>query len=510
MNTSDFDRALHILLVDDDEVDRLRMRRFLSQADFPVTIDELSDSARIVERVNAVKYDCIILDYQLGDETGEDVIRRLVAANNTTPILVVAGQDEQLGAELVALGAADFLSKDEVTPLRLARRLRYVHQLSGARKRAAQAHQRTEHVRRQLLMTLGALPTGVVVADHNCVYLYSNPLADAVFGKEYGWLTTACDSSDHACPIDLGTEDEAATSATALAISMMEPMLSGSDLHVECRALNFGGARYRLTVTPILNDNDALHMVVLTLDDVTAEMVAKEAAERAARARQEILAVVSHDLRGPLSAIAVAMDGLSDDTVVGDDRKRYAAAVGRSVQRADRLVRDLLLAAQFEAGTVEVTLASVSVADIMTQAQRDHELTAKAAHVELVLGDIPNVSINADRERILQALANLVLNALRHATGTQRIVLSARATDSAVELIVRDFGPGVPVETVDKLFRPFWQGEGHDRNAGAGLGLAIVRGIARTHSGDAAVRNLAEGGAEFSIVLPTHNAAFVS
>ena len=101
---------------------------------------------------------------------------------------------------------------------------------------------------------------------------------------------------------------------------------------------------------------------------------------------------------------------------------------------------------------------------------------------------------------MLQALGNLIQNALRHATGTPSITLAARRASGAVELTVRDRGPG-SAEARPHLFDRYWQGG--DRRGGAGLGLAIVRGIARAHGGDVRGGDAAGGGAEFTIVLPS-------
>jgi two-component system, sensor histidine kinase and response regulator len=353
---------MRILLVDDDEVDRLTIRRYLTQAKLRAEVDELSAGADVVARAQATLYDCIILDHSLPGESGIDIIRRLHEAGVTTPILVVAGQDEEVGAELVAAGATDFLCKEDLTASRLERRLRYVHRL---------AH---------------------------------------------------------------------------------------------------------------------------------AERAARQAAERGARARQDVLMVVSHDLRGPLSAIQVALDGLIDETSTQEERLRYAGAVTRSVQRADRLVRDLMVAAQLEAGTLRMEWSKVSSRALLEQAVRDNEMLAAGSKVKLVLGPIDDAELRVDRERLLQAVANLVQNALRHARGTPDVTLSARKQGDALEISARDKGPGISAEALPKLFDAFWQGSGS--RGGAGLGLAIVRGIARAHGGDARAAKPEGGGAEFVIRLP--------
>lgn len=484
------DDVMRLLVVDDDEVDRRSIRRCLEEASVRAIVDELTTGAEVEERARAVPYDCIILDHSLPGEDGADIIRKLLAAGVSAPILVVSGQDEEVGADLVAAGALDFLRKEDLTARSLERRLAYVQRLSRAERVAARARREAEALQRLTQAVLQHLPTGVVVIDSRTGGIsMSNPSAEAVFGP-------GCQA--------LKTTEGGVRNTAVLAAARVAPLLAAA--HTEGRSvtaeqsLEHRGRRYRVGATPVPDDGAGTSYTVMTLDDITDELTARELAERGARARQEVLMVVSHDLRGPLSAIQVALDGITDETSSPEERARYAAAVTRSVQRADRLVRDLMVAAQLEAGTLRMELSKVNTRSLLEQAQRDNELLASGAKVKLVLGPLDELELRADRERVLQALANLVQNALRHARGTPEIALSALRVGDQVELTCRDRGPGIAPEALSKLFDPFWQGT--QKRGGAGLGLAIVRGIARAHGGDVRADQPADGGAAFTILLP--------
>ena len=178
------------------------------------------------------------------------------------------------------------------------------------------------------------------------------------------------------------------------------------------------------------------------------------------------------------------------------------SAVQRSVERAERLIRDLLLAHQLEVRGVQVELRSLDVRALLDRVLHEHELVAGQDRTQLVIAVATDVGVvRADRDRLGQAFANLIGNALRHARGTPTIELGAhRRADGAIALTVRDHGPGIAVDALPHVFDRYWQGR--HRRGGAGLGLAIVRGIAQAHGGDATVRNHPDGGAEFAIVLP--------
>jgi signal transduction histidine kinase/CheY-like chemotaxis protein len=475
------DELVRILVVDDDEVDRMTIRRHLESLD--VVIDELEDATDIVDRVRAGAYGCIILDHALPRETGLDVLARLRGAGLETPVLAITGADEAVGAALVAAGATDFLPKSDLTPLRLAGRLRHVQRLARAEQAANRARLDAERNRALLHSMLRTLPTGVAVVGAGGEVVLTNPAAEVVLGPSAIAL-----ADGH---LELGRE------ARAL---VKQSLATGEPTTGEAPLVH-SGRRYRVAVTPIEDgDGRPAATAVVTLDDVTDELAAIETAERAARFRADIVAIVSHDLRGPLNSIGVAMDALKDDAISGDERARFSAAVMRSIERADRMITDLTTAGQIEAGTLRVERATVKVRALLEQARRDHELVASKSKMAIVLGTVDDGEVQADRDRLLQALGNLVQNALRHAKGTPEIVLSAVRSPAEVALVVSDHGPGIAADALPHLFDRYWQGR--ERRGGAGLGLSIVRGIARAHGGDARAAPAAGGGAEFTIVLP--------
>ncbi len=480
------DEVLRILVVEDDEVDRLAIRRHLKAAGLSATIDELADAATIVETATEGAYDCILLDHFLPGETGLDVITRVRDAGVTTPILCVASPGEEVGAALVAAGATDFLDKDDLSPGRLRRRILYAIRLGRAERRADTVRGELEHQRVLMRSVLAHLPVGVAVVDVSCTsVLMANARAQEVLGDEARLLAAADD------PTPIGQVARATVSramADGAAVDAAEAVVD----RTRC---------YRISAGPVRDGDGQLLGGVISLADVTDEVAARQVAERASRARAEMLAVVSHDLRGPLSSINVAADGLRDTELDGADRIRYVDAIQRSVQRGDRLIRDLLDATLIDAGRLTVDVRPVAVAELLRQAARDHELTAGQQGVTLDVVVADGVGeVRADRDRVLQALGNLVGNALRHGRGTARIELAGARTDVGVALSVRDHGPGIPAAARAHIFDRYWQGR--ERRGGAGLGLAIVRGIAEAHGGTVAVSAPDDGGACITIVLP--------
>ncbi len=482
-----FDTPLRLLVIDDDEVDRTAIRRHLIAAAVPGAIDEVDHARDVVARLVAVAYDCVILDHHLPGETAVEVIVRIRAAALPTPILCVTGPDDEVGAAGVAAGACDFLSKLELSPARLARRLRAVVRLGRAEQEARRDRDALALERQLLHAVVTHLPTGVAVFDTDADrVLVANDPAEIVVGPHGSRLLTGA-----AAPaVALARQVLAAASATGAAVAPA--------------AVAHGDREVRIAATTIaLADR---RVAVLVIDDVTAEVVARRSAERAAQAREDVLAIVSHDMRGPLSAIGVALDGLRDLALDPPTRERIIGAAQRSVDRAERLIRDLLFAHQLEVRGLQVEARSFDVAPMLHHVAHEHELVARQDGTALlVVIEDGLVALRGDRDRLGQAFANLIGNALRHARGTPIIELGARRDGAGVALTVRDRGPGIAPDALPHLFDRYWQGR--DRRGGAGLGLAIVRGIARAHGGDAQARNHPDGGAEFAILLPADERA---
>lgn len=225
---------------------------------------------------------------------------------------------------------------------------------------------------------------------------------------------------------------------------------------------------------------------------------AVERATAAARARDEVLAVVSHDLRGPLHAISLATEALRDE--VNGSAARYLGAIERASVRAERLISDLLEASAIENGALQLTRGPVDAGTILRQAAADYELLAKETGGR-INAHIPDeqIVVEADRDRVLQVLGNLIGNSLKHAKGAP-IDLSVERRNGEAVIVVKDHGPGIPQTELPHIFDRYWSGR--TKKGGAGLGLAIARGIIAAHGGSLAVDSKQGDGAAFSFTLP--------
>jgi len=222
---------------------------------------------------------------------------------------------------------------------------------------------------------------------------------------------------------------------------------------------------------------------------------------RAIAGRDSVLAVVSHDLRGPLNNIELAM-GLLSEQVPEQQRALAIASVHRAITRADRLIRDLLDVARLSGGALELDKDPISPAKIVETAIADvrpaleqHRLTIQV-DVAADLGPIL-----ADRNRVVQILDNLLRNAIKYGARGGEIGVELRARPNAVEFSVRDQGPGLDHDAQTLVFDRFWRAK--DRaSSSSGLGLAIAKALVVGHDGEIGVESVPGQGARFYFTIP--------
>lgn len=221
--------------------------------------------------------------------------------------------------------------------------------------------------------------------------------------------------------------------------------------------------------------------------------------------RRELVAWVSHDLRTPLAGLRAMAEALQDGLV--DDPARYHAQMHAEVDRMTRMVDDLFELSRIHAGSLQLTLDRVALGDVVSDALAGADPVARAYGVRLGGAVDDGAFVLADARELSRVVTNLVMNAIRHTPGDGTVEVSGRLRDGMVELAVSDECGGIPAEDLDRVFDVAWRGtaartpERGAASPGAGLGLAIVRGIVEAHSGSVAVSNEAPG-CRFLVRLP--------
>lgn len=216
------------------------------------------------------------------------------------------------------------------------------------------------------------------------------------------------------------------------------------------------------------------------------------------RRERRFVADASHELRTPLALLQTELELALRRPRTPAEMHAALRSAGEDVDRLTRLAEDLLVLASAEHGRLPIRRSSLDVEDLLgaTAARFAGRVGSDRITVEASSG----MTVEADRLRLEQALANLVDNAVRHGGGT--VTLDAAREDGKVVLTVTDRGPGFPPEFLPHAFEPFSQGQESRSAGGAGLGLAIVHAVAEAHGGTVRARNRADGGARVEIALP--------
>jgi signal transduction histidine kinase len=228
----------------------------------------------------------------------------------------------------------------------------------------------------------------------------------------------------------------------------------------------------------------------------------RERERRMERSRRQLVAWVSHDLRTPLAGLRAMTEALEDG--IAADAGRYHRQIRAEVTRLSAMVDDLFELSRIESGTLSLSLDEIEAGDLVSDAVAGMEALARARGVRLAGVAGGPLPVRADARELSRALANLLANAIRHTPEGGRVRVAAAAEAGGVLMTVTDGCGGIPEADLASVFDLAWRGTGArtpGADGGAGLGLAIVRGIVEAHQGRVSVVNTG-GGCRFEVRLP--------
>ncbi|MEO3975300.1 ATP-binding protein [Streptomyces sp. CAU 1734] len=240
-----------------------------------------------------------------------------------------------------------------------------------------------------------------------------------------------------------------------------------------------------------------------------------EARRRSERSNAELIATVAHELRSPLTSVkGFTATLLAKWERFTDDQKRLMLeTVNADANRVTRLIAELLDISRIDSGRLEVRRQPVDMAAAVGRHVQAHIANGQSADRFFVRirRDLPGLW--ADPDKIDQVLGNLLENAVRHGAGTVTIEVapvparSEQGEEEGTAVTVSDEGPGIPEESMGRVFTRFWRGS---KRGGTGLGLYIVKGIVEAHGGAITVGRGPGGGAEFRFILPVGTPAYLT
>src|SRR5687768_892447 len=533
------EERLKVLVVDDDDVDRMAVRRSLKASGIDAEITEAEDAATALERIRSASYDCALFDFRMPGSDGLELLRQIRADGVGTPVIMLTGfGDEQTAVDLMKAGASDYLPKNSLTPERLGQSVRSVVRVREAEVEAGRAETQLRTYATQLrslaeaaiaINSTLAADAMLQVATESARRILNTRRAETRLTEET--LTSGAMrgiSQEQAAAIWHASEpEEKITSWTDVTREMRTVDLEAlSDSVLDDGAFLRDADESYLSAPLVGRNGRTLGVIQLwgkkdgkfsEGDEAILTQLAQmcsvalenarlyKAAQDATRARDDLVAIVSHDLRNPVHTINMAASFLLE-TAPADDRRvtsrRQLEVIRRSANRANRLISDLLDVARIQAGGLAVEPVAVDAASLVQEAMEAAAplATGKALTIEReVPENLPAVC--SDRDRVLQVFGNLIGNAIKFTPEGGRITIRAESETLAVKFCVRDTGPGIPPEHAAHVFDRYWQAKSTAK-LGTGLGLSIAKGIVEAHSGRIWVESEPGQGASFFFTLP--------
>jgi signal transduction histidine kinase len=548
------DQRWTVLVVDDDELDRMAVRRGLRQAGMPLTIEEAGDSATALAILGQRAIDCVFLDYQLPGDDGLAVLRRIRERGIQSPVVMLTGQgDEQLAVALMKAGATDYLAKSALSPERLAQVLRYAIRVGRAEARAEQARQelrRAVEEQRFLAEASRLLASSLDYATtfKNLTQLAVPKLADycivdivAEDGSFERLAVAHHDPAKQALLYEIQRRYPMSEDAPAgfqkvirtgeaelfpeIGDDFLKPLAQDAEHLAMLRAL---GLRSGICV-PLLARGRVLGALTLSIagsgrvyganDLALAEKLGYRAAmaidnarlyyeaQNAVRMRDQFLSIASHELKTPLTALLGNAQMLQRRAAreghFGERDQRALNVIAAQATRLNKMIAALLDISRIEMGQLSIARAPMDLGALARRVVAEMQPTFERHTI--VYGDTgAPLVVEGDELRLEQVLHNLIGNAVKYSPAGGSIMVRVEQHGSSACVVVRDQGIGIPAASLARLFTRFYRAENVDPHniSGMGIGLFVVKEIVTLHGGTIEVDSQEQQGSTFTVCLP--------
>jgi len=621
------EQPLRLLVADDDEVDRLAVRRALLKAGVEAQLVEVADGEAALAALLEQSFDCALLDFQMPGQDGLAVVRKARAALVETPIVMITGQgDEHIAVELMKAGATDYLSKSALNPERLSHLLRQTLRLHEAEQQyrtlaellphtvwTSRPDGQLDYISRRGFEDTG-LPAGDISQWQRAVHpedlprlnerwqhslhtgepyetevrirradgryrwhlIRALPRRDAR-GRIVRWFGTNADIDDQKQALAAAEASEAQLRDVLAERERMEATLQerderlraalwasgtgtfrwdirsgalewdenldqlfglapgrtvqrlddmfalvhpedrgemerrtaacereGADFEMDLRVVRADGQLHWLSCkgkTFVDASGRPLYMTGACVD-ITAQKRQEAEALQLADFERQILGIVSHDLRNPLSVIRISASMLLAREGLDERQSKSLTRIISASDRATRLIRDLLDFSQARlGGGISVKRKKMDLFELTRGVVEEH--VASHPERELELEQQGDGTGEWDGDRLAQVLGNLVGNALQHGSPDTPIQVRCQGLPEEILLEVHNTGTPIDPAQLPSLFEPFRRGRQAGSGAGSvGLGLYITRQLVLAHGGHIGVTSTEEEGTRFTVRLP--------
>jgi len=505
-------KLIKVLLVEDDEIDRLLVKRALARnhTHIEFATDSAGNLSEAIKCLNTREYDVVLLDLMLPDSLGLETVQKIKKIDSHVPIVVLTRlDDEKAGLYAIKTGAMDYLIKGQVLDNVLIRTIQYAIERNQMQlvlqetndKLELQVEERTRKLsktnellnkeiveRKQiedalrsseanLRKVISVSPEGIIILDQNGIINFANSTAESFLDRDSGQLLR----EKFAFPINLNKATE---------IEIVREI--GEIVTVE------------MNVAEIDWEKQKAYLV--SLHNITERKKSEEKIKEAIEIKSKFVATASHELRTPLTAIkeGIRLAVHEKTGELNDEQKELLSIAKRNVDRLARLINDILDFQKLEAGRTNFNLQENDINIIVKDVYDTMTPAVKRLGLDFILEREDNLpKAKFDSDRIVQVMTNMVSNAMRF-TEKGTIKIATSKSENVIQVSVSDTGCGIRRDDQPKVFHEFEQlGQGGDRKTGgAGLGLAISKAIIEQHRGKICVKSEYTKGSTFYFILP--------
>jgi len=495
-------QRLRVLIADDNPDDRSEQRGLLlSGSDLRFAFGEAEHGAAVIAAVRdaaAGPPDCLLLDYFLPDMNAPEVLAAICDNDGAVlcPVVVLTGSSEQqLGQQVLRCGAQDHLPKAQLTGPVLVRAMTHAIERWTMARVLRQSTQLLARREREFRALADNSPDVLTRFDRQLRHVFVNNAITRITGRMPAELIGKTNRELDMPPALVAQWDEA----------MQAVFNTGQP---SAMAFSFDGLaghqHFSLRLVPEFAADGSVEYVLGVTHDVTEPHELEKALREVDRHKDKFIALLSHELRGPLAPIRNGLMLLRNAPADGALAERTRAMMERQLLHLVRLVDDLLDVSRIGTGKLALLRSQITLQTVVDHAvESTQPLIAAANHrLELQVAEQP-VWLDGDLTRLAQVLSNLLSNAAKYTPPGGTIVLFAGVEGDHAVMRVSDSGRGIAPAMQERIFDMFSQIDGPHQNVGLGIGLALVRQLLHLHGGDVECQSAGIGhGSSFTAWLP--------
>ncbi len=494
------EKLISVLVIDDDEVDRIALKRSIKSSGYNVDIVTTNSKAEGLAAMCNKVFDCIFLDYNLPDSNGLDFLRNHSQEINGAPVIIVTSHgDEKLAVDAMRLGACDYIPKNLISAEGIGQSLRYALRVHEAQKTTTQVEKALQESEKKLDTIISKSPIILFEIDKHGVFtMFKGKGIEQLKVNPSDIIGMSFQETYRVLPID---------------IRSLRNVIQGKELTTSIQVNN---RHLEITCIPQRDENFEPNGMIGIATDIT-ELKKNEIelksnlniAQETQKVKEQFLANMSHEIRTPIHGI-MSLTNLMLKTKIDADQLTYLNAVKKSADNLLVIINDILDLSKIEAQkmTFESTIFSASEMVETTYELFRAKANEKNITITKDIDDCLPEYVKGDPTRLSQIINNLVNNAIKftHNGGVQIGVKLVDTNNrcSMISFSVKDSGIGIPQNKLATIFDMFTQA-GDDitrKYGGTGLGLSIAKKLVDLQGGIIKVDSIIDEGTTFTFSLP--------